>query len=280
MVTNPDRPAGRGMQARGSPVKLRALGAGIEVLQPERLADEPFVRRLEELAPDVGAVVAYGRILPAGLLAIPRLGFVNVHFSLLPSYRGAAPVQRAIMDGATTTGVTIIVLTQGMDEGPVLATEKVDIELGETAGTLGARLADIGAGLLVDTLDAYEAGTIVPQPQDHRRATYAPKIAPDEARIEWARPGREVVSLVRALSPHPGAWTTFRSARVKILEVGAGAPDERFLAPGHLARGSEALVGVADGTLVLRVVKPAGKRARSGAEWLRGARPQPHERME
>jgi methionyl-tRNA formyltransferase len=277
VVTVPDRPAGRGLTARPPPVKVRAEQAGVEVLQPPRLADDAFADRLRALAPDVATVVAFGRILPAALLGIPPLGYVNVHFSLLPRYRGAAPVQRAIMDGATTTGVSIIVLTEGMDEGPILAEERVAVGPRESAGALGARLARIGANLLVPTLRAYAAGGIAPRPQDHERATYAPKISAEEASIDWARSATEVSDLVRALDPEPGAWTTFRSARIKVLEVAAVG---EHLEPGCLRSVGAPLVGTREGAVVLVRVQPAGKRIMSGEEWARGARPQPGERLE
>ena len=170
MVTNPDRPAGRGMRVTGSPVKQRAVAAGLEVLQPERPRDAALAAALQRIAPDVAVVVAYGKILPPALLAIPPLGFVNVHFSLLPAYRGAAPVQQALIDGRTETGVSLMVLTEGMDEGPVLAARPEPIYPSDTAGVLGDRLAAAGANLLVDTLPGYAAGAVTPVEQDHRNA--------------------------------------------------------------------------------------------------------------
>ncbi|MGH2734109.1 MAG: methionyl-tRNA formyltransferase, partial [Actinomycetota bacterium] len=184
VVTNPDRRAGRGLKLRPSPVKERALDAGLEVVQPERARDPALGETLRDLRTDVAVVVAYGSILPQSLLDGPRLGFVNVHFSLLPSWRGAAPVQWSILSGDEVTGVSIMVLTAGMDEGPVLARKEEAIVPEDTAGTVGARLASAGAGLLVETLAAYAAGRLEPAEQDHDRATYAPKLSPEQARLD------------------------------------------------------------------------------------------------
>ncbi len=277
MVTNPDRPAGRGLSPRPPPVKQRATAAGVPVLQPARARDESLREALAGLGPDVATVIAYGKIVPGELLAIPRLGFVNVHFSLLPAYRGAAPVSRALMDGVAVTGVSIIVLTEGMDEGPVLTSEVVPVDPEDCAGSLGARLAALGARLLVPTLEAYAGGSLVPRPQDHERATYAPRIDPAETRIDWRAPAERIRNLVRALHPEPGAWTEFRATRLKIHEVAAAT---EHASPGVVVAGDgDPLVGAGTAGLVLRRVQPAGKRVMSGAEWARGARPRPGERM-
>lgn len=269
MVTNPDRPSGRGMDVQPSPVKQRTRAAGLDIRQPERARDPGLADWLRALGPDVAAVVAYGKLLPADLLGIPRLGFVNVHFSALPEYRGAAPVQRAIMDGKSETGVSIMVLTEGMDEGPLVAVERVAIDPHDTAGTLGERLAAVGAPLLVRALKRYASGDLVPREQDHAAATYAPKITPEEARIDWKLEARAVRDFVRALNPAPGAWTTFRGTRLKVHAVSGGTAD---LAPGELRANDELVAGTGDGAVVLDEVQPAGKRRMSGAEMERGAR--------
>jgi methionyl-tRNA formyltransferase len=277
VVTNPDRPAGRGLDPRPSPVKRRATDAGLCVLQPAR-ARAPEVRTwLEDIAPDVAVVVAYGSILPAELLQVPPLGFVNLHFSLLPRYRGAAPVQHALIDGATTTGVSIMVLTAGMDEGPLLAAEEVRVSPDDTAGTLGARMAALGAGLLVPTLERYASGELVPTEQDHDRATYAPRIRGDDARIDWIRPAAAIRNFVRALNPEPGAWTTLRGTRLKVHRAAVSAPAR--LAPGELSSGAELVAGTGAGALVLLKVQLAGRRAMSGAELARGLRLSPGEKL-
>jgi methionyl-tRNA formyltransferase len=272
VVTNPDRPAGRGMHVRASPVKDVAFEAGLPVLQPQRARDEEFIESLRAHAPEVAVVVAYGRILPPEVLEVPTLGFVNVHFSLLPHYRGAAPVQRAIIDGNSETGVTIILLTEGMDEGPVLAERRVPIDQEDTAGTLGKRLADIGAQLLVETLPPYTEGRISPRDQDHERATYAPKITDEDARIEWGKPATEIRNLIRGLNPDPGAWTTLEGKRIKIFGA-RPASFEGNLDPGQVATTKEGLlVGTMDQPLLLMDVQVEGKRRMAGADAARGLR--------
>ena len=274
VVTNPDRPAGRKLELQPPPVKQAALEAGLEVAHPDKARAPELHERLTALDPDVATVVAYGKILPGSLLAIPRRGFVNLHFSLLPAYRGAAPVQRALMDGATTTGVTIMVLTEGMDEGPILDAAETPVGADETAGELGERLARSGADLLVDTLERYVAGTLVAREQDHEIATYAPKVTPDEARIDWAMTAAQIHNHVRALNPAPGAWTTFRGARIKVLAVRSAAGEAP---PGLLLDGDDLVVGTGAGALALTEVQQAGKRRMSGAELARGLRPAPGE---
>jgi methionyl-tRNA formyltransferase len=279
VVTNPDRPAGRALDPRPPPIKVAALEAGLDVIQPEKARDPDFLERVRELGPDVAPVVAYGKILPVSLLEIPPLGFVNVHFSVLPAYRGAAPVQRALMDGVDETGVSIIVLTEGMDEGPILAVEKTKVGLDESTGEVGERLATVGASLLVQSLPRYAAGALKPVEQDHSRATYAPKIEAGEARIDWARSAEAIRDLVRALDPQPGAWTTLRGGRIKVLRaVPASGP---ALAPGELTSTDRGmLAGTGSEPVHLVRVQPAGKRAMSGDEWGRGLRPAAGERFE
>jgi len=278
-VTNPDRPAGRGMAMQASPVKERALRAGLEVLQPPRARAPEFHASLEVLAPDVATVVAYGKILPPSLLAIPRLGFVNLHFSLLPEYRGAAPVQRAVMDGRPTSGVSIMVLTEGMDEGPILSRAEEPVRADDTAGSLGDRLAGIGSSVLVDVLAAYCDGELKPLDQDHDRATYAPKITTEEAAIDWGQPSEAIRNRVRGLNPAPGAWTTLRGRRLKVwaAERSAGGG----LAPGELGDLNGALIaGTGDGAIELTRVQLQGKRPTSGADAARGLRLARGERFE
>lgn len=270
VVTNPDRPAGRKLELRAPPVKDAAVEAGLEVLQPEKARDPEFQKRLRELDADVAAVVAYGKILPASVLEIPPLGFVNLHFSLLPAYRGAAPVQRAVMDGVRETGASVMVLTEGMDEGPVLGTSVVNVRDDDTAGTLGERLAKVGGPLLVESIQMYADGDLAPVEQDHEAATYAPKITSDEARIDWDKPAVDIRNLVRGLNPAPGAWTTLRGTRVKVLRANQSPGEGK---PGEIVDRSEMLVATGEGTLELAEVQPAGKRAMSGAELARGLRP-------
>lgn len=272
VVTNPDRPAGRGYEMQASPVKAAAEKEGLPVWQPEKARDPELMERLQELQPDVCVVVAYGKILPAALLEVPRRGFVNVHFSLLPAYRGAAPVQRAVMDGLSETGVSIMVLTEGMDEGPVLAGRPEPIGPEDTAGTVGERLAVVGADLLVPTLDAYLSGELEPVAQEHEAATYAPKLSTDEARIEWTEPAVTIASKIRGLQPAPGAWTMLGDARLKIHK--AVPVEGEHLAAGSLRTDPEALVaGTGDGNLAILEAQLAGKKKMSGLEIARGLRP-------
>lgn len=279
VVTNPDRPAGRGLQLRASPVKEAALAHGVPVEQSAKARDEAFVDWLRVEKPDVAVVVAYGKILPPELLEIPPFGFVNVHFSLLPAYRGAAPVQRAVLGGDAETGASLIVLTEGMDEGPVLARVALPIEATDTSGTVGDKLARVGAELLVPTLEGYVAGDISPEEQDHARATYAPKITNDEAEIDWSWPAAHIDRHVRALDPAPGGATELRGKVLKVWSVTppTGPVDLR---PGEIAViGGELLVGTGDDALVMGEVQPAGKRRMSGADLARGLRPLPGERL-
>lgn len=272
VVTNPDRPRGRGHELAPSPIKVAARESGVEVLQPVRAAE--VTGRLAALQLDVCAVVAYGQILPASLLAVPAHGFVNLHFSVLPAWRGAAPVPASILHGDRETGVTCFVLDAGMDTGPVLATRTTRIAPSETSGELTDRLAEMGAPLLVDAIVGLVEGTLRPRPQDDAHATYAPKIAPADARIDWSAPAEQVERMVRAYNPVPGAHTTFRDARLKIhrarIVPGDGVPgtvvgiDQRTGAP-VVACGSEALR--------LDEVQPAGRRAMSGGAFVNGYQP-------
>jgi methionyl-tRNA formyltransferase len=279
VVTNPDRPGGRGMDLHAPPVKELATELGLPVLQPASARAPEFHAALSKLAPDVCTVVAYGKILPADLLAIPRLGFVNLHFSLLPEYRGAAPVQRAIMEGRTSTGISVLILTAGMDEGPVLSSSQITIRDEDTAGELGDRLADEGSALLVETLAAYGAGQVSAVEQDHARATYAPKITTEEARIDWTLDASAIRNQVRGLNPQPGAWTTLRGRRVKIWRV--EPISQAGLAPGELAARDDVLVvGAAGAALSLERIQLEGKSATSGSEAARGLRLARDERFE
>ncbi len=275
-VTNPDRPAGRGLRARPSPVKAAAEAAGVKVLQPQRIKDPSFQEAVGALAPEICIVVAYGKILPRALLEVPELGFVNVHFSLLPSYRGAAPVQRALMDGAPETGVSIISVSEGMDEGPVLATRRVIVTPTDTSASLGDRLAAVGGELLVPTILGYASGAVGGRPQDDKVATYAPRVSEEETRVDWSKPSHAIHNLVRALEPAPGAWTTFRGKRIKIRGVAAvGTGPE--LGPGELRAGDRLLVGTGGASLEVTNAQSEGKRAMPGAELARGLRPGPAE---
>ncbi|MDQ5815925.1 MAG: methionyl-tRNA formyltransferase [Actinomycetota bacterium] len=274
VVSNPDRPSGRGMQLRPSSVKVAAEALGLEVIQPERARSPELHGRLAELAPDVAVVVAYGSLLPGPLLEVPRCGFVNLHFSLLPEYRGAAPVQRAIMDGRSETGVSLMVLTEGMDEGPVLMTERVPIAPWESAGELGHRLALVGAELLTPALVAYGEGRLVARPQDGALATYASKIDTNQARIDWDWDAGRIDRHARGLDPVPGAWTTFDGKRLKIFRVEIAVSDEG-LPPGAIATDEDLLIGTGSAPLRLLEGQLAGKRRMNGQDLARGLHPTP-----
>ena len=252
-------------------MKEAALRAGIEVLQPSKARDPDFHDQIRAIAPRVAVVVAYGKILPIELLEIPPKGFINVHFSLLPAYRGAAPVQHAIVDGRSETGVSIMVLTEGMDEGPVLASERVPIREDDTAATLGGRMAEVGAKLLVPALEGYVNGDITPVEQNHDAATYASKLDAGDARIDWSSPAERIRNLVRGLNPAPGAWTMLGDARVKVYRTEIADADH--LEPGDLrATDVDLLVGTGDGALRLTEVQIAGKKRMAGIDLARGLR--------
>jgi methionyl-tRNA formyltransferase len=258
------------MNMHAPPVKLAAERLGLPVEQFPSARSPEFAEWLSSANPDVAVVVAYGKILPAEVLAIPRKGFVNLHFSLLPRYRGAAPVQRALIEGERETGACLMVLTEGMDEGPVLACHSVDIEPEETAGELGDRLSAIGAAVMAETLPRYLGGEVGGTPQDDDLATYAPKVTTDEARIDWARPASEIHDLVRGLNPAPGAWTEL-SGRVKVWRTHL-TESSPALGAGQISVGKELLVGTGRGTLVLDEVQAAGKKKLPGSEFARGLR--------
>ncbi|MFC5999745.1 methionyl-tRNA formyltransferase [Quadrisphaera sp. GCM10027208] len=295
VLTRPDARAGRGRRQVASPVKQVALEHGVPVLQPRTLRDDEAVARLAELSPDACPVVGYGLLVPPAALAVPRLGWVNLHFSLLPAWRGAAPVQHAIMAGDDVTGATTFLLDEGLDTGPVLGRLTETVRPRDTAGDLLERLAQAGAGLLVATLDALEDGTIVPEPQPADGVSLAPKITVEDARVDWTLPATAVDRRVRGCTPVPGAWTTFRGERLKLAPLTPLPPtplpttrdhavpppsDPGALAPGELRADRDAvLVGTGTGPVVLGDVQPAGRRPMPAADWARGVRPEPGERL-
>ena len=267
VVTRPDAPSGRGKRLTASPVALRAEELGIEVLRPQRPRDEDFVARLTEIAPDCCPVVAYGALLPQRVLDIPRHGFVNLHFSVLPRWRGAAPVQHAVLAGDPGTGATTFRLVLELDAGPAYGVVTEPIGPADTSGDLLTRLAYSGSALLVETLDAVEAG-VEPVAQPTEGVTLAPKITVDDARVDWTRPAVELDRLVRGCTPGPGAWTTFRGERFKIVSA---TPVEGAAAPGELQVGRrEVHVGTGDGRLLLGQVQAQGKRPTAAPDWARG----------
>ena len=289
VVTRPDAPAGRGLHLVPSPVGERAAEAGVEVLKPPRPRDPGFLDRLRAIAPDCCPVTAYGALIPQAALDIPRHGWVNLHFSLLPAWRGAAPVQHAILHGDDMTGATTFRLVRELDAGPVFGMLTEPIRPRDTAGDLLARLAVSGAGLLVATLDGIESGQLEARPQPAEGVSLAPKITAEDARVRWDRPALAVDRQIRAAVPSPGAWTMLGDARIKLWPLqaagldGAAAGDfpaaagllgpGETLGPGELRAGRSAvLVGTATGPVQLGDVQPPGKRRMRAVEWARGLR--------
>lgn len=277
VVTRPDARQGRGRASAQSPVRQIAEAGGIEVLTPAKTSDPDFVDRLAELAPDAAPVVAYGGLIPPHLLDLPTHGWINLHFSLLPAWRGAAPVQHALMAGDDVTGAATFRLEAGLDTGPVFGTMTETIRAEDTAGDLLDRLAQAGAQLLLATLDALEAGTAHAQPQPSDGVSLAPKITVDDVRIDWSRPAFAVDRLVRGASPAPGAWTTFRGERLKVLASRlptASAPDDAEpAAPGMIrATKKQVFVAATGGEIELLRVQPQGKKDMAAADWARGTR--------
>jgi methionyl-tRNA formyltransferase len=269
-VTRPDAPSGRGKRLTASPVAQRAVELGIEVLKPQRPRDEEFVGRLTQIAPDCCPVVAYGALLPQRVLDIPRHGWVNLHFSLLPAWRGAAPVQHAILAGDQITGATTFRIVLELDAGPIFATVTEPVRPDDTAGDLLHRLSLSGARLLVDTLDGIQDGTLTPtpQPETDAQVSYASKINVEDARIDWTQPADVVDRLVRACAPAPGAWTTFRGERFKI---NSARLSETVLPPGVLEITKRSVrVGTGTRTLQLGEVQAQGKKPMTAADWARG----------
>lgn len=283
VVTRPDARAGRGRALTSSAVKEFALDHGVEVLTPDRPADPAFLERLRAIAPDCCPVVAYGALLPRAALEVPRHGWVNLHFSLLPAWRGAAPVQRAIMAGDLVTGASTFVIEEGLDTGPVLGAVTETVRPDDTAGTLLDRLAEVGAGLLVATMDGIEDGSLraVPQPEDG--VSHAPKLTVEEAEVRWALPAHVVDRHLRGCTPSPGAWSTFRGERLKIgppAPAGSLPDGLPVLAPGELYPTKRALcVGTASVPLVLGELRPPGRRPMAAADWARGVRVEAGERL-
>ena len=278
-ITRPDAAAGRGRRETASPIAVAAVEAGIEVLKPRRPSEPEFQQRLRELAPDVVAIVAYGALVPPSALEIPKQGWINLHFSLLPAWRGAAPVQHALLHGDDITGATTFVLEEGLDTGPVLGMLTEEIRPRDTAGALLERLLAAGAGLLVASVDGLASGELraVPQPVDG--VSFAPKLNPSDARVDWTAPAMRVDRLVRACTPAPGAWTTFRGRRLKlgpVLPI-AGAT----LAPGVIEATRDAVVvGTATAPVALDQVQPEGKPMMAALDWVRGARLDAGDRVE
>ena len=273
VVTRPDRPAHRSATPQAPAVKKAATRLGLQVSQPEKVRDRKFRESLEQVAPDVLVVVAYGKILPRTVLEIPRLAPINVHFSLLPGYRGAAPVQWALARGETTTGVTTMVMSEGLDEGDVLLQQEVAIEPAEHAPRLLDRLAEIGGPLLCRTLDGLRDGTVKRRPQDAAAATLAPMLRVEDGVADFALTATEIEGRVRGFDPWPGVWTRCRGKRVRIVEAAATEGETTPESCGHVIELKDDALTVACGKgtiLAIRAVQPEGRRAQSARDAVNG----------
>jgi methionyl-tRNA formyltransferase len=270
VLTRPAKAAGRGRTERRSPVEELARDVGVPVLTPDRPSDVEFQAQLTELAPDCCPVVAYGALLPPSALRIPRLGWVNLHFSLLPAWRGAAPVQHSILHGDDVTGASTFQIEAGLDTGPVFGVVTETIRPWDTSGDLLDRLAVSGAALLLATMDGIEDGSLVARPQSSDGASIAGKISVADARVDWKAPAVHVDRLIRACTPAPGAWAEFRGERIKLSPIRVR---EGRLEPGQLrVRKSAIFVGTATDVVELGTVQPAAKRPMPASDWARGAR--------
>jgi methionyl-tRNA formyltransferase len=280
VITQPDRPRGRGQEVSLSPVKETAVAAGIPVHQPEKIRAPEAQELLQKLAPDVIVIIAYGQIIPARLLPIPKLGWINLHASLLPKYRGAAPINWAIVNGETKTGVTSMRIDAGMDTGEILLQREMEIGPRETAPELTVRMSELGGPLMVETLRGLAAGTIVPRPQSHEGASSAPLLKKEDGRIEWSRPAQEIFNRIRGFAPWPGAYTAFRGQTCHIWGEPASndlgrqsAQQSDGTIPGSLLVQRNAALVRCGGTTYLRLlgVKREGRKQVSSAEFVNGA---------
>lgn len=278
VITQPDRPRGRGQQAAQSPIKQAALEAGIAVHQPGKIrSDDAAAKLIAQMNPDAVVIIAYGQIIPRALLEIPRLGWINLHGSLLPKYRGAAPVQRAILHGEKQTGLTTMRIDAGLDTGPVLEQLPMNIKPDETATELLARMSDSGAPMMIDTLRKLASGSITPKPQNNSLATLAPPIKKDEGRIDWAQPAPAIYNQIRAFDPWPGAYTSFAGLMCHIWGRPAGsdapAPTERAECGAIVPKANKIFVACGEATwLQLETARVEGRKRVSAAEFASGAR--------
>ncbi len=282
VVTQPDRPSGRGLELAPTPVKARALEFGLPVVQPEKIKNNlEFRAQLEQIKPEAIVVVGYGRIIPQWMIDLPRLGNINLHASLLPKYRGAAPIQWAVAMGETVTGVTTMRIDAGLDTGDILLMKEIAIAPEDTAETLAPRLAVLGAPLMVDTLRELAAGTITPRPQNHTEATLAPVLKKEDGLIDFRRAAVEIWNRLRGFQPWPGAFTAFRGKNLHVWVARPLSSPTDSLAPGELkAEGQRLLVACGQAsTLELLEVQLEGKKRTSARDFLHGYRPKPGEML-
>lgn len=279
VLTRPDARSGRGRKLAPSPVAEKAVETGVEVLKPAKPSEPAFLTRLAEVAPDCAPIVAYGGLIPRAALDVPKYGWVNLHFSLLPAWRGAAPVQHAIMRGDDVTGASTFQLEEGLDTGPVFGLVTEEIRATDTSGALLDRLATSGAELLVRTLDGIADGTLRPEPQPADGASMAPKLTVADAAVDWIAPALHIDRLIRACTPAPGAWTMFRGERFKLAPV-EPETERTDLAPGELlVEKSGVYAGTGSHAVRFGDVQPQGKRMMPAADWVRGVRPEPGEEL-
>ena len=278
VVTQPDRRQGRGHKVRYSPIKEIALEAGVPVLQPEEVAELSFVEKLKGLNPDAIVVVAFGQLIPSAVLHLPRHGCINVHPSLLPRYRGAAPIQQAIIDGCSKTGITTMLLDEGWDTGDILLQREVTIEPSDTAESLEERLALLGAEVLIETLTRLGDGSLEPTPQDETQVTYTQKLTRESGNISWESPTVEIIDLVRGLVPWPGAFTMHRGEVLKIWEA-TKSQQETIAVPGTILGVSQSgiIVATGSGCISLEVVQPPNRARMRGRDYANGYRIEPGE---
>ncbi len=271
VVTQPDRPKGRGKKLTPPPVKERALGAGLRVLQPERVKDSGFIEALKELSPDIIIVVAYGQILPEEIINLPAMGCINVHASLLPKYRGAAPINWCIINGESRTGVTTMYMDKGMDTGDILLQRETEIGENETAGELHERLAALGADLLLETLEGLQRNEVERKAQDHSAATYAPQLDRETGRVDWNSDAKSIYNLIRGTNPWPGCYTVYKGERMKLWEAKVLEQKSRGTAGKVLEAGHGGmLVQAGSGTLLVTKIQMPSSRVMTVDEYLRG----------
>jgi methionyl-tRNA formyltransferase len=271
IVTQPDRPRGRGQRLLPSPVKVIAQREGIPLLQPIKMKDPAFMAELSSWNPDVIAVAAFGRILPPAILSLPPRGCINVHGSLLPKYRGAGPIQWALINGERETGITTMLMDAGMDTGAMLLQASIDIGPEDTAGSLSSRLADLGGRVLVETLSQLKAGTLTPRPQDHSQATLAPLLKKEDGVIDWSLAATSIANRIRGLTPWPGAFTFVGADRWTIYRA-VVIDEATTLSPGQITALAKDAIHVATGSgvLAIRELQPANGRRMPAAQYLTG----------
>lgn len=270
IATQPDKPAGREKRLTPPPVKVRALKAGLTVLQPERIKDEGFIKTLSELNADIIVVAAFGKILPAKILHLPRYGCVNIHASLLPKYRGAAPINWAIINGEKETGITIMQMDEGLDTGGILLKERIPIAKDDTAGTLSVMLSQIGAKLLIKALEAIDVGNIKAIPQDNSKASFAPILNKGDGRIDWTREAEDIYNMVRGMDPWPGAFTYYKGGVWRVWKTAVG--NDKNETPGMVISidGGKIDVACGKGVLSITEMQPANRKKMAASDFLRG----------